>query len=650
MLFFRILTSYGQDTKYHNSDSAKNETGIDKIQTDKRLQNLTYAGDKGFFSSNEIPDYLREITVNGYCRLLTFYRDIKVPYYNGLEGRHIFVGDEGYDEPLLLVNLGGRPTKNTSFQTDLHFTDFFTGATNYGTLKSHFTVAFTGAMSTYFGNFNFRIGGLHWYELTDLTLGSISKVDRYSIFERTPWEPFGDANEKYNNFFERGSINKDARWGKREFQGIIMESANMPHGLFMKALYGKTSQNGGYTSIIPNNAIGGQLGWHISKDEFISYNTFNKIAYTDSVDGKPVGYSIHTLAYNLVAGKIIFSGEAGAGNYYSPQYPVNWSEGLKFKITLPKESFSFPAEIQFYSLGKYFVNENAGFANTTITESVLTHSTSSVQTSQVNNNPFTSPVVDMEDLTNNRIGGHIFAEKQIKKIKIRLGIGVSREIDNLYNQISYTHRINSLVMNRLVAGWNWWKGNVFGPYARTYGQFRGVYEVVNINDSTLKIKNFSNFDFQLKFNQKIFNKSLYLFYNGSLKSVQGEFSVIPKTDNTAWLRISCHEFDLYYEVFHNIMFTSYFGYETIIGNNKTDLDLKASLDSTVVLKADRDAYVETKKPRNQQGISVGAGFDIVLAKNVALYIRERWFQYKDKNFALDKFKGNETSVELKIFF
>jgi len=39
-----------------------------------------------------------------------------------------------------------------------------------------------------------------------------------------------------------------------------------------------------------------------------------------------------------------------------------------------------------------------------------------------------------------------------------------------------------------------------------------------------------------------------------------------------------------------------------------------------------------------------------LAKNTGLYIRHRWMNYEDRNFSLDKYKGTETTVELKIFF
>ena len=652
-LIVNLTIVCAQDTTKSNIlDTNNTVSGLDKIQQDRRILDLTYSGDKSFLWSEKVPDYIRTLNIGGYLRLCTEMRNMKQPYYGGVEGKTIFAGDEGYSEPLLLLNIGGKASKNSSFMTDLHFTNYFTGPNNSPTLNSHFTVGFTGTMTTSFARINVRLGGLHWYELTDLTLGSISKIDRYSIFERSPWEPYGEVNEKYDNYYDKGSISKDARWGKREFQGVILETSDLPKSLFVKAMYGKTSQNGDYTSVLPNNVFGGQIGKSLSTDQYISLNTFNKTSYSDSVHGKPVGYNIHTIAWNFTKGKVILRGEAGAGDYYSPNYPIKFSEGIKFKVSVPKDATWLPFEFQLVRLGKYFVNENAGFANTTIHETfnVSKNGTTQAQ-SQTTNYPFHSPIVDGDDLTNNRQGGCLFLEKSVtKKIKIRLGLGISQEIEKGSNQLSYNHRINSLVMNRVVTGWNWWTGAVFGPYSRTYGMFRGIYEVVNITDSNYSKKHFNNLDFQIKFKQKLFGNPLYFFYNYSYKSAQSNFSAVPVFDDKAWIRQGIHEIDFYYQLLPKVMLTGYIGLETVKGNKQTDIDKASGLDSTVVSAADRKAYVATNLPRNQLETSYSVGFDFDIAKNVGLYIRQRWFDCRDKNFSLDHFKGTETFIELKMFF
>jgi hypothetical protein len=208
-------------------------------------------------------------------------------------------------------------------------------------------------------------------------------------------------------------------------------------------------------------------------------------------------------------------------------------------------------------------------------------------------------------------------------------------------------------MNRVITGWQWWSGNTFGAYGRTHGYFRGVYEVVNITDTNLVDKHFSVLDFQAKYKTKIRRKPLFAFYNLSLKSVQDFMSPIPAMNDQAFLRVGYHEFDLYYQLSPKVMLTTYFGYETIKGNDRTDLDIKSGLDTTKFSVDDRNNYellLATGKPRNQRSIGGGVGFDIVIAKNTALYIRQRWFNFRDENFAYDYFKGYQLTAELKMFF
>ena len=69
-----------------------------------------------------------------------------------------------------------------------------------------------------------------------------------------------------------------------------------------------------------------------------------------------------------------------------------------------------------------------------------------------------------------------------------------------------------------------------------------------------------------------------------------------------------------------------------MGNNATDID------------------VDTYRPRDQEGWGLGIGFDQSLGRNAGLFVRHRWFAFEDRNFNLDQFAGQETVVELKVFF
>jgi hypothetical protein len=81
-----------------------------------------------------------------------------------------------------------------------------------------------------------------------------------------------------------------------------------------------------------------------------------------------------------------------------------------------------------------------------------------------------------------------------------------------------------------------------------------------------------------------------------------------------------------------LVWTNYLGFERILGNYQTEVN------------------ADTRRPKNQKGLSLATGFDIQLSKGVGLYIRQRYMEYKDMSFALDRYKGFETTIELKAFF
>jgi hypothetical protein len=145
-------------------------------------------------------------------------------------------------------------------------------------------------------------------------------------------------------------------------------------------------------------------------------------------------------------------------------------------------------------------------------------------------------------------------------------------------------------------------------------------------------KHFSNTELQLKYKMKIFGKTLHAFYLGSFNSVQPKFSPITVFNERAYIRQYSHQLEMYYCLTPDFILTFYSGWERIIGNYNTRVD------------------VESKRPLNQSNLALGAGFDIMIAKNTGLYFRHRWFSFEDRSFALDNFRGHESTVELKIFF
>jgi hypothetical protein len=215
-----------------------------------------------------------------------------------------------------------------------------------------------------------------------------------------------------------------------------------------------------------------------------------------------------------------------------------------------------------------------------------------------------------------------------KQHKLVIGYSVSQEINALSKQITYGHPANNLALSRF---WRWNFPSGVGPYANLNKIYRGVYESVSITDS-VSAKGFNSIEICYKNSLSILGKRLMLLYLGGFHTIQRSFAVLPRFNKSSYLQSINQQLEFYLELHPKFIVSNYFGYDRIIAGKATTTDLL------------------TLKQKNQTGSSYAIGLDIELAKYVGLYIRQRWFNYKDENFVLDRYKGKETTVELKIYF
>ena len=80
---------------------------------------------------------------------------------------------------------------------------------------------------------------------------------------------------------------------------------------------------------------------------------------------------------------------------------------------------------------------------------------------------------------NNRQGLSINADLNLGQLKLNGGIGVFAEIDTSYSALSYTHNVNSQTLSRIYVFAQDW-----GPYNALNSTYRGVFENVNISDTS----------------------------------------------------------------------------------------------------------------------------------------------------------------------
>jgi hypothetical protein len=605
---------------------------------------------------------LYQIKLNGFYRFFGTHTYMPEPYILDENSgavtlrNNLFIGDDA-QLPNLWLNVSGRPSKRTSWGFDVYMFQFLDGqigatynpqvptsqrpniwdplsgtrlAQNMG---MNLAMNLYGSYYTPYGTFNLRMGGIHWFSISDLTMASLKGYNRFMLYERNPWDPIGkQVGVRYNQMYELGAVYQDMRWGERAFQGAILEGMNLPNDWSFAALYGKTEILGGvYT--LPNFNYGGKLRKVYKNADYISFNTLNHRTWVDSLNELQLGFNVLTLEWKADFNKIRVHAEAGAGRYISPINDYPWGEAISIKVLSTERLSKAPVELHYYRISPYVVNNNAIFWNTSIIESaIIDQPQTGVQSAGVLT-PFSSSMVMIGQMTNNRTGLNLNTEVKIKKLKISLGYGVSREIEAFQNTITYSHYVNQLTRSRF---WRWNFPTNVGPYSRYDVVYRDAYQKVTVTDDSLGYsvnpKKFNQLEIHGKYRTKIAYRNFFAFFLGRYYTAQPEFSILPAFNTSAYIRQYNTELEAYYQLAQRLYINTYLGYERVIGGYNTEVDLY------------------TQRPLNQTGWGLGLGFDINLGRNAGLYLRHRWFFFEDTSFALDKFQGQESLVELKIFF
>ena len=631
---------YAQQTE---TDSAKKSFAPWVLQRESLVRENTSEGITAPVEKNLFNNFLSGLVAGGYYRGFFYSRDMNQLYGNPNGAKHVRSVGDGYFDPTMLLYVGGNPSQKTSFGTELIIANPFTlypgpGMGNGSNVGPFFTAVLRGAIDTKIGNFFLIAGGIEWQRLTPFTFGSNTGFNRYSIYERKPWDPSGNIKNRYSSYYYNGSITQDARWGTQAFKGFMLSGYMKKIKTNVDVFYGRTGANGGVSrenEVRPSQNIGVRLKKNLKNNNYVSLNTFNNLNRSDSVNSSnDVQWNIITSEFSFKWKGIKLNGEVGAGRYVSPSYAENWSEGLIFDLSIPKKYTFIPLDFRYFEIGKSFTSNVASFNNTSIQEVYTGYNSNAGNGGVIS--PFGPSADNVGDLANNRIGGAVNTNFKVWKFMVSTGTQISAEMEKIPNTtvLNCSHRINGLLWSRLPGVFPLY--GTFGPNNRVATYYRGAYEKINVTDlnpdTTVQYSRyFNSFDFQLKFKSSVLKRDLYINYLGTFNSVQKQFSAFTVFDNSAYVRANYHEMDLYYQLHKNFMITLYGGLETIKGNQDTDLGTNSL-------------------PRDQIGKAFGAGFDLTLSNQATLYLRQRWFSFEDINFVTEKFSGTEGTVELKIMF
>jgi len=610
-------------------------------------------------------DELRErplpLTVFGYYRLLGYGRNITEPYPNLEPFERAYGIGDGYREPMLALNVLGRPNGRSSFGTELFVFTPYDGLNDpeNSVVTLNLGVNFYGNFRTEAGTFGVRAGGIHWYNLSPFTIGVYQVLDRFSIFDRTPWEGV-NGTTKYQNYFETGQANPgDARWNFQAFQGLILNGNRLPGEFDVDLFWGKTQPNGGlpnaqtelgvtepgdspiYTGLagdaraLPSFIGGGRVARSFGDDLRLGLNSITSYRTLDSLSGDRRQYQVHTADVAANVAGVEVTGEFGASLYKSPTYTSEWGEALMLRAKSAAELTGLPLDVQVYQVGRHFFNENGEIAT--------------------NNNPDLQAdprcvvpagggsvgglVTQVNQLAHNRRGINVNTAFGAGPAKLAVGWGLAHELAPTTSEMSYVHRVNGLAASRIYNPFpeNAVCGTQFGPRGRKFSYFRGAFERVPLTDVEavtglpLNRKVYHALDLQGKLRASVLGRPAYLFYLGSFGSANATVRPVPTNDDT-YLFVQYHEIDGYVALTDGFLLTGYLGIERAQGGQFTELDETSG------------------QPRDQLATGIGIGFDWTLASSTGLYLRHRWMDFEDRSFAEDTYAGQETTLELKIFF
>ena len=604
------------------------------------------------FSSNSLSfkNPTSAITFSGFYRFLGFVRNQQETFPNNSGKTTVISSGDAYREPMFLLKLNGKTRDNITFGADLMLNSLYKGPSPEHTkaLTLNLGLNLTTSIATKFGTFNFKSGGVSWYRQSRLTVWGNRSFNRISIFERRPQTPLNKIPiNRYSKYYNSGLVDQGIRYGSRAFQGIFLQGSKLPFNFSVKGVIGKSNFNRSLLETSDNFTGCFQLKNMLSPSFKIAYNYLSSWADTDSLSDERRNYFIHTLELDKQWSKIQVQMELGLGNYRDPLRALGYGEAILLNIKTAKTT-RVPLNVQLYRISPQFVNVTGNFLNTSVLE--VFPNVAGIGTTV--RTPYQSPMVGLGFPVNNRQGASINADINLGKLKLNGGIGVFAEIDTSYAALSYIHNVNSQTLSRIyLFAQNW------GPYNALNSTYRGVFENVNITDTSANgLANFQKFfntiEFQAKYSNKIFGKNYYIFSLTRLNSCQKNLKALPQIGEQALISQLSEELDFSIELNEKAVLVLSYGIEKILGNTSTDLgdNPDATATNTFFERLGWEKFFRYTNSRNQKNSLLGFGIDYKIGQNVMVFFRYNQYRYFDPNFIENHLKGWETMLELKINF
>ncbi len=591
----------------------------------------------GFTELFDHSTQLSRFSVDGEVRLFSIYRSMIDSYddqetndknlaFTSYPGVNNFVSNNA-GIPMIDIKLRAAPVNGFGFTVGYALSHNFNGAFSDSskTVTVRSDLNFDGTLNTDFGQFQLMAGGgVLWNSLSPFTLSQNEFKDDY--FDRLPWDWNTNSFQKYNTYYDSYKNIGSENFGNAATQGFALKGSGLPLDLGFSLIYGRSSSSVSLDkalSMHPYNLLAGRVYKQVGVST-LGLNAYNHFGDTDLSRRIKDQRAIYTGDIRLDNGSFKVYTELGAGMVQNPSQDLKWGEAINVELDLKDRVVGFPIHFQYYRVAHEVANLESGIMNSNTTVRVGGYTTDQTYNSTL----FVNALQEIGQMANNRQGVVLKTDGSLGALKYKVGLSVSQELNNIYDTITIQHRINAFSRSRFVP----WLQNA-GPYKRLKNIWRRSYEVIAIHDADKdNKKGYNALDLYLKYKGKFLNHSFIAIAYSNFNSAQEQIKPIPEFSDAALVRTFYQELNAFYQLTDQYTLVLYGGIERVLGNSKTDLS------------------PENAQPIDQIGRGLGVGLDIDFGDYAGVYLRHRYMDHRDKNFINDKFKGHESTIELKVFF
>ena len=590
------------------------------------------------------------ISASGFCRVLGYVRSQQEVFPNNSgKTMAVLVGDL-YREPMFLTRLKLVTQDGVQFGVDLMGNSLFKGPeVEPSALTLDLGLNTSLKIKKPWGKVTLQTGGVTWYRQSRLTVWGNQAFNRLSLFDRRP-QAAVDATPwtRYRNYVDEGLVDMGLRYGSRAFQGMFFGLSDLPGGMKLKGVVGKSNFN----RPAFEGAMSFTSSWRVAKDVGekgnLAINTLMSRSALDSTFANERAYHLHTMESRFGVRNHVVIVEGGWGFYAENSSDAVQQGGALFLDVRASPDARIPLSLRAYRIAPEFVNVTGNFLNSSVLE-VFPNVAGIGATVRA---PFESPLVGLGIPVNNRQGLELQAQGQILGCAVNVGMGVSSEISPTQGGVSYFHLVNGETISRLNLFSRAW-----GPYNALNSVYRRTFEVAALSDSLVNAgasfqKRFNTLEAQLKKRGQCLDHAWTLLSTLKLRSAQREWFGLHQSAGTALLKQQCMQLDLGVELNPRVVALGHLGVERVVGNDETsqgDADVPSVANRFQDWLSRGQRQVSTMA-RNQTHQRVGVGLDVSLFTGVNLYVRQQWYSYQDPNFTMNQLSGTETMVELKMTF